>query len=274
MSLFNFSQEELLTFFAVLVRFSVLIAILPVTGDRIVPGPVKVLLALSISIALFPALVANGDVHVGDALAWGSSASGIAATVAMEAIVGAVMGYVARLAFDAIDLGGNLVGTFMGFAMASTYDAHQETQSQIVAQLQLAIAMLLFLAVDGHHLMLRAALESYQIMGLGALAIGKTGFNSLFSAKLVELTGEVVVVGVLIAAPVAVSLFAVNVAFGVMAKAMPQLNILVLSMAVSALVGLFVLLISVPEMQGAASSVLQRTGDWMEQTLVAMARGR
>ena len=49
----------------------------------------------------------------------------------------------------------------MGFSTASQYDAHQESQSQVVAQIQMAIAILLFLALDGHHLMLRASLSSY-----------------------------------------------------------------------------------------------------------------
>lgn len=266
MDLFNFSLEEVLSFFAVLVRYSVLMAVLPFVGDRMVPMPVKILLALAISIALYPALVAKGQIVPGEALAWGATTGGIVSTVALEAVYGLVLGYVARLAFEAIQLGGNLAGTFMGFGSANIYDPHQESQTQVVAQLQMTIAMLAFLALDGHHLMLRAALDSYRIVGLG-----KAGFGQLFSARLIDLTGQVFLFGLSIAAPVTISIFAVNVVFGVMARAMPQLNILALSMSVTALIGIVVMFLSMPQFQAVAGNVLERMADWMDSVSAAMA---
>jgi flagellar biosynthetic protein FliR len=265
MSLFNYSQEELLTFFAVLVRFSVMIAVLPITGDRFVPVPAKVLFALAVSMALFPALVRTGAIHPGDAMAWASTPGSLIGTVALEALLGLGLGYVARLLFDSIQLGANLVGTFMGFAAANTYDPHSESQTQVIAELQMALAMLIFLAVDGHHLMLQSALDSYSIVG-----IGKAGMTAAFSEKLVDFTGQVVRFGIQIAAPVGVALFAVNVVFGVIARAMPQMNILVLSFAVTSLVGLLVMLMSMPEFMAAAQGILGRMGDWMQLSLTAM----
>jgi flagellar biosynthesis protein FliR len=65
----------------------------------------------------------------------------------------------------------------------------------------------------------------------------------------------------------------VNVAFGVIAKAMPQINILVLSFAVTGLVGLIILMLSVPEFQGAAANIFSQMGDWMSSVLIAMQKG-
>jgi len=270
MSLFNFNQEELLSFFAVLIRYSVLFAILPFVGDKSVPGPTKILLALATTIALFPALVSNGGVKPGDAMVWGASASGIISTITLEILFALALGFVARIIFDAILMGGNLVGNFMGFSIASTYDAHQESQTQVVAQVQMTLAMLIFLVLDGHHLMLRAALDSYRVVGVGSLNIG---LGTAFVTKLIELSGNVIRFGLEIAAPVAISLFAVNVAFGVLAKAMPQLNILVLSFAASGLIGLGVLFLSLPEFQGLVGNYLSQIGDWMEAVTVLMAKG-
>ena len=265
MNLFNFAPEEMLSFFATLVRFSVLVAVMPITGDRFVPAPTKVLFALAVTFALYPALIARGQIHPADALVWGSTAGGLMGTVALEAIFGFVLGYTAKLCFDSIQLGANLAGNFMGFAMASQYDPHQESQSQVIAEIQMAIAMLMFLSLDGHHLMLRAALESYQIVGMG-----KAGFGVIFSQKLIELTGQVIQFGLQIAAPVAVSIFAVNLAFGVMAKAVPSLNVFALSMTVTALVGLIVMLLSIPHFATACTSVFERMGDWMRIMMYAM----
>jgi flagellar biosynthetic protein FliR len=274
-SLFNFNQEEMLSFFAVLTRFSVLIAVLPFVGDRVVPTPVKVLLALAVTMALFPMLVARGSVNPAQAAVWGATAGGIVGTIALEVICALVLGFTARLAFESISFGGNLVGTFMGFSTAAQYDPHQESQTQVVAQIQMGIAMLLFLALEGHHLMLRAAFSSYQFVGVGGLAgFVKSGMNGAFSARLIELTGEVIKFGLQLAAPVAVCMFAVNVAFGVLAKAMPQLNILVLSFAVTALIGLLVMLLTVPEFQGAVTNIFSLMEEWMGSVLQAMAKGK
>lgn len=274
-SFFNFNQEEMLTFFAVLVRYSVLVSVLPFVGDRSVPTPVKILLSLALSIALFPMLVARGHVQPGQAALWGSTASGIVGTIGTEAVCALILGYTARLAFESIQFGGNLVGTFMGFSTAAQYDPHQESQTQVVAQIQSTLAMLLFLALDGHHLMLRASLQSYQWLGIGGLgSVLQSGMMGGLSQKLISLTGEVLKFGMQLAAPVAVCMFAVNVAFGVLAKAMPQLNILVLSFAVTAIVGLLVMFLTVPEFQGATTQIFSLMEEWMISVLKALAKGR
>lgn len=267
MGLFNFSQEELLTFFAVLVRYSVLIAVLPFVGDKFAPVPVKILFSLLVTIVLFPALVSGGQINPGEAIAWGGSVGGIATTIGLEALFGLVLGFTAKLVFDSILFGANMTGNFMGFAMASTYDPHQEAHTQVIAEIQMALAMLLFLAIDGHHSMIQASLSSYGVVGMGKLGLG-----AAFSAKLVELTGQVLKFGMQLAAPVAVSLFTVNIMFGIMAKAMPQLNVLVLSFSVSAMVGLAILFFSLPEFQGVTAEILGQMGNWME-AMKAAVRG-
>ncbi len=269
MSIFNFSEPELLTFFAVLVRFSVLIAVLPLFGDRFIPTPAKILLSLAITMALFPALVKNGVVDPAGAARWGQTASGIVGVIAVETVIALLLGFMAKLAFDAVGFGGHLVGTFMGFAAASMYDPHQEAHTQVVAELQAAIAMLIFLTLDGHHLMLRAALESYRVVGLGAMA---SQLKPIFSERLIAITAQVIRLGIQLAAPVAVSIFAVNVAFGIIAKAMPQINVLVLSFSVTAIVGLLVMLIGVSEFSESAAEIFGKSGDWMEGALVALKR--
>lgn len=267
MSLFQFSQEEMLSFFAVLTRFSVLVAVLPFVGDRMVPISIKILISLVLTVALFPMLVSRGNIRVQDAAQWGATSSGIIGTIGLETVFGLVLGFTARLLFDAIQFGANLSGNFMGFASASIYDPHQESQTQVVAEIQMALAMLIFLALNGHHLMLRSALESYDVVGLG-----KAGFSSFFNKNLIFFTGQLVKVGVQLAAPVAAVLFTVNVGFGVMAKAMPQLNVLILSFSVTALVGLLVMYLNIAEFQSVTGNFLGTMGDWMKGMMTAIQK--
>lgn len=235
-------MNEMLTFFAVLVRYSVLFAIIPILGDRIIPMPIKILCSVAITAALYPALVANGSIQPDQAMIWGSTSSQLIFTIGLETLFGLALGYSSKLVFDGIQFGANLTGNFMGFASASQYDPHQEAQSEIIAQLQMTMAMLLFLALDGHHWFLHAAMDSYKIVGLGQLSLG-----ALFSQQLVQMTGDTLVLGLQLSAPVGVSLFLVNIVYGVMAKSMPQMNVLVLSFSVSALMGFIILFVSFPD---------------------------
>jgi flagellar biosynthetic protein FliR len=268
-SLFNFNLEEILTFFAVMVRYSVLFSVLPFVGDRVIPSPVKILLALTVSIAMFPSLVASGQVHPGDARIWGATAGGIVRTVGLEMVFGLALGYSAKLVFDSIALGGNLIGNFMGFASASSFDPHQESQTEVIAQVQTTLAMLIFLCLDGHHLMLRATLDSFRIVGLG-----KAELSGAFSQKLIQMTGDVITFGLQIAAPMAVSLFSVNVVFGVLSKAMPQLNIFMLSFSITTIAGFTVLLLNLPGFHDTVTTIFGRMGDVMNSTMLTLASGR
>jgi flagellar biosynthetic protein FliR len=269
MSLFNFNLDEMLSFFAVLMRYSVLLSVLPFFGDKVIPLPVRILLALSISVVLFPVLVAGNYIHVKDARIWGGSAGGLVGTIGLETLFALVLGFSSKIAFDGISFGANLIGTFMGFSSASIYDHHQESQTEVVAQIQTTIAMLLFLILDGHHLILRAALESYKVVGLGGM-----GFYPSLVQKIVEMTADVIRIGIQIAAPVAVSMFSVNVVFGILSKAMPQINVFMLSFAVSALIGLLVIFMSVGEYQWLVRGIFEKIGDSMWVIMQAIASRR
>jgi flagellar biosynthetic protein FliR len=263
---FPFSNDDLFTFFAVLVRYSVLITLMPITGDRVVPGPVKILLSLAISFALFPALREQGWVRPADAAIWSATAIGILSTVGLEALAGALLAFTARILFDAVSFGANLISSFMGYSAATFFDPHFENQTQVLSEFQMALVMLCFLALDGHHLLLRAALESYQWVGLGGASIGP-----LVVARLTEMTSQLIFLGIRISAPIGISLFGVNVAFGVLARTMPQMNILVLSFSITALVGFVVLLSGVPEWLGASTIIVGWTGDWMSSMARALS---
>ncbi|MEO5971721.1 MAG: flagellar biosynthetic protein FliR [Bdellovibrionia bacterium] len=266
MSLFNFNIPELLTFFAVLVRYSVLFSILPFIGDKLVPGPVKILLAVSASLVLYPALVASGKINPAEAKTWAATSVGIFSTIGLEIVFGLALGFTCRLVFDSISVGANFVGSFMGFATASQFDPHQESQTEVIAQFQTTIAMLLFLVLDGHHIMIRAALDSYRIVGLG-----RASLNTIFSQRLIHMTGQVLAFGLQIAGPVAVSIFSVNIIFAVLSKAMPQLNVMVLSLGITTLLGFSVIYFNIPGFQQDVISIFGQMNDWMEGAMIAMA---
>jgi flagellar biosynthetic protein FliR len=129
--------------------------------------------------------------------------------------------------------------------------------------------------LDGHHLMIRAALESYRIIGLGGINGGISSIiNGVAVQKMAGMTGDVIRLGIEISAPIAIVLFALNVVFGILAKAMPQLNILILSVTISAFVGLFMMFLTISEFQSAAAAIYARMSDSMGTILNAIAHGK
>lgn len=254
------------TFFAVFLRFSVLLAVLPFFGEKNIPVPVKILLSLAISLLVFPVILSTGKVNPNDALVWSASASGIVFTVALEVIFALAIGYTAKVIFMAIQLGANAAGTFMGFASAAQFDPFQESQSIVVARVMTSLAMLIFMVIDGHHILLFAALKSFEIVGIGQVVIG-----GLFNQSLMTFTGEMIRIGFQIAGPIAFSMFLVNIVYGVFAKSIPQMNILVLSFSISAFVGMFVLFFSIPGFSTLTTNMFLNIGEDMGRMMRTMS---
>lgn len=267
MNLFQLNEGEIYCFFAVFIRLSILIAILPFLGDQLVPAPVKALLSLAFAIMIFPVLVQKGHVKPDNALLWSRSAGGIALVVFSEALVALITGFIARVTFDAIQIGGNLAGNLMGLATANQFDPHQESQSPIIAQTLAAIAMLLFLAMDGHHMMLRAAVDSYRLISMGHIRI-----DTDLSQRIIALSADMIRVGFQLAAPMALSFFAVSIAYGIFSKAIPQVNILVLSFSISAVVGFAVLMLGMNEFGSVVAGLYDNMGDEMGATMALMGK--
>lgn len=262
------NENEILTFFAVLVRYSVLIALIPILGEKAVPALVKILLALSISVALYPALVTRGWIRPSDAAQWGTTVGGLVRVFGLEVMVGLILGFISRLVFDAVSMAGDIAGTAMGLASANLYDPQQDSQSQLLSRIQGTLALMLFLALDGHHLVLRAVLTSYRWIGLGELH-----FDGNMAQGWLRYTGQLFRMALQLAAPIAIVLFVVNIFYAVMAKAIPQLNILVLSMSISGMLGLFVLLLSMPGFFDATRDWFSQMGDDLVQWMKWMGHG-
>ena len=224
--------------------------LLPIFGDKTVPPTVKVILSLTFSAVLFPILRSNGVIHVQDAQEWSASTGKLLMTLVTEILVGLAVGFASQLVFHAIQVGGDFIAQYMGLTMASTYDPHMENHTMSMGQLMSALAMLTFLSIDGHHLLFRAMVETFHLVPQGHFAMNEALKNSL-----IHLTGSTLLFGVQLSAPLAACMLLVNIVYGIMGKALPQLNILTLSMASSVFIGGFVLLISYPSIQNGMSNI-------------------
>ncbi len=218
-----------------------MIFFLPIFGDRAVPSTVKILFGLSFSIVAYPMLRGGGLLVSEEVM---SSTSKTAWAVCCEIMFGTMVAFVARWIFDAVQFAGHFIGTSIGYSMASVLDPHTETQTIALAELQYILIALLFLSLNGHHIYLASILQSFRIVPLGGANLLAHGDSVV--QYLIHMTAEVISLGLKLSAPVLVVSLIINLTFGVLSRAVPQMNVMAVSFTANILVGLIVVIVSLP----------------------------
>ncbi len=157
----------------------------------------------------------------------------------MEIIVGLLLGYAVSLIFAGLQLAGTLMGYQMGFAVANVLDPTSREQVSILGQFLFIFGVLYFLTLDGHHLLIRALVDSYALAP--PMGIGITGDTV---TVLVRMFTGMFYLGMQIALPVIGTLFLIDVSLGIVAKTVPQMNVFIIGLPLKSLVGLIVLVVT------------------------------
>ena len=217
--------------------------VMPLVGGSFVPVRVRLLLAVMLTIAITPTL---GTSVTQDVL----SAAGLV-TMIQEIGIGVVMGFLVQLVFDAIALGGQVIGMSMGLGFAMFLDRARGVSVPVLGQLFLMLGMLIFLALDGHLSMIQLLATSFQ-----AWPISEQGLTLPIIAELLSWTSNLFVFGLKIALPAITALLVVNLAFGVMSRAAPTLNLFAVGFPVAMLSGFAVIFLNMGVLVENVSSFL------------------
>lgn len=227
MELISLSPEQFKSFILVLIRISIVLFMLPIFGTAMLPNLVKAGLALTISFALFTVVRPDPNLFPESLL---SSLN----LIVSELIFGLAIGLTIRLFFAAIQLGGQLVGFQMGFAISNVLDPESGAQTPIVAHMGYWIAIVIFLLLNGHHILLKTLADSFSIVEVGSF-----GFRGGLFQKVLEASGDMFVLAIKFGAPAIAALLFTSAAFGIVAKVVPQMNILIVAFPLKIVVGLF-----------------------------------
>jgi flagellar biosynthetic protein FliR len=227
MEILSFSTEQFESFILILIRISIVLFMLPIFGSGILPNLVKAALALIISIVLLPVVRPAPGLFPETIL-------GGARLVLSELILGLIVGLTIRLFFTAVQLAGQLVGFQMGFAIANVVDPVSGGQGPVLAQLGHWIAIVIFLLLNGHHVMLNTLAESFAVVKVGSLGLSDGLFHEMLGVS-----GDMFTMAVKLGAPAIAALLMTSAAFGILAKVVPQMNILIAAFPVKIVVGLF-----------------------------------
>lgn len=238
MSPFAFNEGQILIFFSAMVRVGFLFLMMPIFGEQRVPAVIRLLFSFLISVAIWPII---SRAAVGIDLTLFESGLGIATIVMKEALVGLGVGFVSKMFFDALSFAFAQAGAQMGFSMASSFDHTAEASIPVVSHFTMMLATLLFLAIDGHHMLIKSTVQTFEVVPVGGIVIRRD-----LSTFILSLANDVFWIAIRISGPMALVIFLINCGFGIIAKAVPQINVLMVSFIVNIMAGLAVIVLTMP----------------------------
>jgi flagellar biosynthetic protein FliR len=212
----------------VLARVGGLTIFAPVLGSEVVSPLIRVLLSVTLAVVLFP-LVRS------DLPALPGGVAEMVLALGGEFFIGMLLGLVGKLLLGSLQIAGQIMGFQMGFSMINVIDPQTQVETPVMATFQNILGVLVFLALNGHHWFIQAFVESYRIVGL------EPGLSGALIRALLESAGQMFVLGLKLAAPVAVVLLIVDILLGIVGRMAPQIHVLVVGLPAKSLMGLIFL---------------------------------
>lgn len=227
MEILNFSVDEYKTFILILIRVSIILFMFPVYSSPVIPALAKTGLALVLTLLLYPVVSVDPNAFPIRTVSFGILIVG-------EFLVGIALGFTIQVFFGTVQLAGQIIGFQMGFSMINVIDPQSGENISVLSQIGYLTAILLFILLSGHHIIIMALIESFRVVNMGDVYL-KSGLLT----QLITMVTGMFVLGVKMAAPAMAALMFTDAAFGICAKFVPQMHILIVAFPVKIVVGLF-----------------------------------
>jgi flagellar biosynthetic protein FliR len=227
---FGLTAAQLETFVLVLVRVFSMLFVFPIFSAPQIPHQVRLGLGIAISVILFRvvppvALLPNYYDLIVAAIA--------------QVVLGVIVGFIASLIFVGIQFAGELIDLQIGFAVANVINPTTQQNITVIGELELAIATLIFLGTDSHHLLIEGIAGSFTLVPMPYINLDPSVMGNAVSFLSLALVDAFK-----IAAPPAAALYITNVSLAFMARVAPQMNVFVVGFPLQIGVGLTVLAVS------------------------------
>ena len=233
--LLNFSQAQVYTALLLVCRISGLLIALPVFGDSPTPVRIRIFLAITLSIVMWPILPPH----------WGPEESGtlvgLAAMAFGEVLVGLIIGFFSKLVFAGLVMAASLVGYQMGFGTSSLIVPDAGGQMDAFSAFHRIVIMLIFLSLNLHHIFFSALAFSFKAIPAGGISI-----SSNIGEQLIISSAAIFSIAVQLAAPIIIALLFTMAALGLVARVVPQMNVFTMSFPFSFCIGLLIYIASMP----------------------------
>jgi flagellar biosynthetic protein FliR len=216
--IFGILYNDIILYVLVFARIASALSILPILGSQSYPAQVKIGLSLLFSFLLMPTLKTTN-------VAEASSVLFLLMDISKEIVVGLLLGFLASMLFAGIELAGQLIAIQMGFGMVNVLDPQSFQQVSLISQVKVLIASMLFIAIDGHHFLLEGLYQSFTAVPL----LGAKFPREIFEINM-HVGAMIFISAVKIGAPVIVTLLLTSVSLGLVARAVPQMNVFFVGM--------------------------------------------
>ncbi|MEK6628355.1 MAG: flagellar biosynthetic protein FliR [Bdellovibrionota bacterium] len=237
--MFSFSQlneVQILMFGLILLRMSSFVVSAAIFNSQSLSAPLKILISLVFTLVAFKTVASNEAL-----VRLSESQSDLLLLAGREVLVGIVLGFVTRLFFFAVSIAGEIVSVSMGLGQAQVFNPMTDSLSNAMEQFYTVIATMVFLSLNGHHLMITGIHESFTSTPVAELSFGYASMSEFVSG-----VQSFLIIGIKISAPVMISMIIVQLGMALLSRVVPQINVIFTSVSVTVLIGLVTLFISLP----------------------------
>ena len=223
-------------FFLVFLRVTGMFVVSPIFGRQNLPVYYKLGFSFMLSLVIVSSTAIVSPAVMGNIAEYVYFA-------AREFIIGASIGFIPYLMFSAIYMAGQMIDMKIGFSMVNVLDPVSNVQIPITANFYFILCMLMFITVNAHHMVILTICRSY-----GFIPVGRINMDGELIDTLLRLFSDIFIVGFRIAAPIVFTILLTDVALGVISKAMPQINVFMVGMPLKILVGVVIMIVTMPTM--------------------------
>lgn len=254
---YSFSLADVEILLLIIVRISCFVFVAPFFGTANSPARVKIGLSVFVSLLIYGLVDKTGIAYTG--------IFGYSIIVIREGITGLLIGLAANICNSIILFAGNIIDMDIGLAMATEFDPTNNTQVTITGNLYQYFILLLLIATDMHHVILRAAVDSFSLIPINGQ---KFNWDHLLTSMTTYM-GDMFVIAFRIILPVFACIMILNCILGIMAKVSPQMNMFSVGMQMKIMVGFMVLFITITLLPSVADFIFKE----MKTMIVSFVKG-
>ena len=237
MGLIESFTNQIYDFMLIFARISAIVAFAPMFSARNIPNVVKALLAFSFSL-VFTGFLSPLDYRVE------ASTVGMIMQLAGEVTIGAAIGFAASIFFEIVIFAGYIMDYMIGFGFITIVDPQSGASVSFVSLLYSLITIVVFLMVDGHHILIEVMVRSYELIPVFGAGLSPVSFDYLM-----RMASAIFYIGFQLAAPVYIVMFVIDFTLGLISKAVPQIQIIVVGFPLKITVGIIAIgIVLVPSM--------------------------
>ncbi|AEA33843.1 flagellar biosynthetic protein FliR [Hippea maritima] len=218
-----------LAFLFILLRVSSIIVFAPIFSSASIPPQVKVAFSFVFAVILYPTV--RSYIHIESI-----NTLYIVSITLRELMFAVLLSLTIHFIWSGLELGAQLVGFNMGFSIANVISPEENIQISVLAEFESIFAILVFLIINGHYVFIQAMTYSFEVLKVGGFSLNQNIFH-IFN----KLTAVLFDVSFTVLAPVIIALFITQVVFGVIARTMPQMNIMIVAFPLSIAIGFITL---------------------------------